>query len=109
MGLERFIPRAENEAIDAATGALVAFPLGVVGPPLEVVFPAAATRRDIPHGLGVVPDGVFVVLQSGGVVTATDVHLWTPNVAWLMASAVNTRARLIFYTLTKGAIIHVVP
>lgn len=106
---DRSVPPAENAAIEKRVGAIIGLPFASVGRVLEVVFPAANTRRDIPHGLGVVPDGYFLVLASGGVVTATDVHLWTADVAWLMASAVNTRARVLFYTLQEGVMTHVVP
>lgn len=104
-----FVDAATNQAVKALHGALVGLPYAAIGPILEVVFPVANTRRDLPHGLGQVPDGYHVLLQSGGVLTATDVALWTPQVAWLMASANNTRARLIFFTLHQGVIAHVVP
>jgi hypothetical protein len=66
------------------------------GPVLEVEFPIADTARDIAHGLGRVPTGVIVVLQSGGVVTATDVARWTADLAYLAADTAHTRARLYF-------------
>jgi len=102
-----------GSALDAIVTAvrkqLVRVPLGVVGPVLEVVFPAANTPRDLAHGLGVVPDGYLVVLQSRGMIYAVDVDRWTTEVAWLQASVAQTRARVLFYRLQEGVITHVVP
>jgi hypothetical protein len=66
------------------------------GPVLEVAFPKADTARDIAHGLGRVPTGVVVVLQSGGVVTATKVAEWTADLAYLSADTADTQARIYF-------------
>lgn len=102
-------PFALDASVDDAKRALVSLPFAAIGPVLEVVFPAATTARDIAHGLRATPDGYFVVLESGGFVRAIDVSRWTETIAWLEATAVNTRARVCFYTLRKGAITHVVP
>ena len=96
-------------AIEEERGLPWHLPIARVGPVIEVTFPAAAAARDIPHGLDGVPDGYFIVLQSGGVVTATQVTSWTRDIAWMTASATNTRARLCFYTLLEGALTRVVP
>lgn len=98
-----------QEAIDLVRRELVLLPLAALGPVLEVDFPEANTARDLAHGLQATPDGYVVVLQSGGVVQATRVHLWTSTIAWLQASADHTRARVQFYTLREGVIQHVVP
>lgn len=81
-------------------------PVVAVGPVLEVAFTGIGVR-DVAHGLGVAPDGVWVLLQAGGTVVAAQVHLWSASVAWLQASAANTRARLCFFKLQEGAITHV--
>lgn len=97
--VDEFARRAMLEEIGRFT-----LPIAVTGPIVEVRFPVAATRRDITHGLDTTPDGYFILLQSGGVVTATDVTLWTTTVAWMTASADNTWARLCFYTLRTDAV-----
>jgi len=107
--IERSPDQGTTQAIGAGFDALRLLPLAAVGPVLQVTFPAANTRRDIPHGLGVVPDGYLVVLQNGGVIIATDVHLWTTEAAWLQASAANTIARVVFFALQEGDIRNVVP
>lgn len=100
---------SERESVEAAAAALPLLPLREIGRILEVHFPVANTRRDVPHGLSRVPDGYFLILESEGLVRAVDVTTWTRDVAWLSASANNTRARLVFYTLQEGALINVVP
>lgn len=100
---------SELQSVEALGRALPLLPIREVGRILEIHFPAANTRRDVPHGLARVPDGYFVVLESEGLVRAVDVTTWTRDVAWLAASANNTRARLVFYTLQEGALINVVP
>jgi hypothetical protein len=62
----------------------------------ECEFPLAATARDIAHGMGVVPTGVIILLQSGGLVAAKQVSLWTAEIAYLSATAPHTRARFYF-------------
>lgn len=94
---------------DRGLRSLLRLPYAEIGPILTVTFPAATTRRDVPHGLTQVPDGYHVLLQSGGVVTAVDVVLWTPTVAWLQASDANTIARVVFFVMEKGAMTYVVP
>jgi hypothetical protein len=71
---------------EAATGVL-----------LEVTFPAANSRRDVAHGLGVIPTG-YEIRMANGNVHATDVHLWTPTVAYLISDTANSFARVRFYT-----------
>lgn len=79
-------------------------PVAIAGPVLELTFPTAATRRDVPHGLPTTPDGYWLLLQSGGQVSAVDVHLWSPTIAWLVAGADNTWARVCFYALRPNVI-----
>lgn len=107
--MDRYTDHPTAAAVDASSREQIRLPLAALGPVLQVAFPLAATRRDIPHGMGVVPDGFFTYLASEGTLVATDVELWTADVAWLVASADNTIARLQFFTLEKGAIRHVVP
>ena len=107
--MNRAVDAATNQAITDAGAARLELPYAALGPVLEIEFPVAATRRDIPHGLGQVPAGYHVLLASGGLVTAVDVDQWTTTVAWLSASANYARARLVFFTLREGAITYVVP
>lgn len=100
---------SELHSVQALAKALPLLPLREVGRVLEVHFPVANTPRDIPHGLSRVPDGYTVVLASEGLVHAVDVTTWTRDVVWLSATANNTRARIVFYTLQEGALINVVP
>jgi len=102
---------APGIAVDAVRSrfAPVPLPIAAVGPVHELVFPVANVARDIPHGLGVVPDGYFIILQSGGVVQAVNVVNWTTQTAWLQANTNNTRLRVLFYRLQEGVITYVVP
>lgn len=100
---------SEQKSLEALGSALPLLPLRDVGRLLEVYFPAANTPRDIPHGLGRVPDGYFLALTSEGVVHAVNYTTWTRDVAWFEASAANTRIRIVFYTLQEGALVNVVP
>jgi len=106
---DRAIDHRTDEALSALQRERVSLPIASVGPVLEVYFPAASTPRDIPHGLGVVPDGYQVLLVATGQVQAVNVHLWTPSVAWLEATVDHTRARIAFMKLQEGVITHVVP
>lgn len=70
------------------------------GPIVEVTFPAAATKRDVLHGLGATPSAYHIVWADGPVYAEPGV-LWTKEIAYLRASNANTHARIIFLTL-KG-------
>ena len=59
---------------------------------VEITFPNASTRRDVRHGLGVVPDGAIVLVAGPGQVEAVDVHLWTSDLAFFQATTANCRA-----------------
>jgi hypothetical protein len=72
-----------------------------VGPWLEVHFAAAATTRDVQHGLDVVPTGYELLLEVGGYVRATNIMDWTTELAFLQADNANTRARLRFVLLRE--------
>lgn len=68
--------------------------------PLRVTFPAAGTKRDVAHTLGVIPDG-WITVWADAVIGATPGVLWTPTTAYLQASPSNAHAILIFYTLRE--------
>lgn len=68
--------------------------------PVEVHFPAASATRQVAHGLGVVPSGFLVVLQTGALYSVTP-ERWTSDLALLTAPVANTRAVLVFYTLRE--------
>lgn len=98
-GKERYLDQAEAEALNR----LRSLPpgLAVVGPWLEVLFPAANTTRDVRHGLahhgvGVIPTGYEVIAQEGGHVRADALSTWTPEIATLKSDAANVRVRLRF-------------
>lgn len=74
-----------------------------VGRPLEVSFPAANTRRDIAHGLGIVPDGYHVLLATANIV-ADAPDRWTRDIAALQASSANARAVVVFFALLENEV-----
>jgi hypothetical protein len=92
---ERFSTVAVDETVTRAGADAARPPILLAGPVLEVAFPGAGVR-DVAHGLEVVPNGVVVLLEVGGNVQAAQVEQWTTDLAWLIATAVNTRARLYF-------------
>lgn len=94
---------ASSEALARAQAGQPQF-LRAHGPALEVKFPAALTRRDVAHGLGVVPDGYLLARQVGGFVRAIDVHLWTADRAYLEADTAGTRAVVMFFTFREGVV-----
>lgn len=67
------------------------------GPVVEVAFPAAATKRDVVHGLSQTPTGFHVVWADGPVYAEPGV-MWGKELAYLRASNANTHARIIFFT-----------
>lgn len=71
-----------------------------LGAVLQVTFPAANSKRDIAHGLGVVPDGYEIVFADAEI-HASPGQLWTPDVAYLQANAANSRALVRFYVLRE--------
>jgi hypothetical protein len=71
------------------------------GRPVEIVFKAAGATVDVPHQLGAVPDGYFLVLATGAVYAA-NVQTWDKTLAFFTAPAANTVARLIFFTTREG-------
>lgn len=74
-----------------------------IGRPLDVAFPAAATRRDIAHGLGVIPDGYHVLLTTANL-TADAPDGWTRDIAALRADAANARAVVVFFSLLENEV-----
>jgi hypothetical protein len=63
------------------------------GPMLEIHFKAASTRRDVRHGMDTIPTGFLVIAQQGGTVRSFDIANWTPDLAFLEATAADTRVR----------------
>lgn len=64
--------------------------------PLEIVFPSSGVELDVEHGMGAVPIGVLVLAAEGGNVQCSRVAAWTETLAFLVADAANTRARVMF-------------
>lgn len=69
--------------------------------PLRVMFPVANVRRDIAHGLGVIPSG-YHVIWSDAPITAVAGLNWTPTIAYLQAPTANARAIIIFLVLRES-------
>ncbi len=69
------------------------------GPVVDVTFRAAATDRDVVHGLQQRPTGFHVVYADGPVYARPGAEWATKELAWLRASNANTHARVIFFTL----------
>lgn len=68
--------------------------------PVEVHFQVATATRQVAHGLGTVPSGYVVVMQTGALYAVTP-ERWTEDLALLQAPSANTRAVLVFYTLRE--------
>lgn len=75
-----------------------------MGRPIELLFPAATTRRDVAHGLGQIPTGYHVLLSTSPIVADAPAD-WTRDVAGLQASAANTRAIVVFFTLIENEVL----
>lgn len=91
-GAARFVDRDTAAAIDQLRAENTS-PILLYGPVLEIAFQASATRRDVQHGLKVIPTGFIVIATQGGNVQAFDLANWTPDLAFLSADANNTRVR----------------
>lgn len=72
-----------------------------VGPVVSVVFDSAGVTRAIAHGLGVVPTGRDMRLQTGAVYDVTP-ERWTTDLTYLVAPVAPTFARLQFYADSDG-------
>lgn len=73
---------------------------GEYSTPVDVTFPVANTIRDIVHGLSQIPHGYHVV-WADGIVHAEPGKLWTKELAYLRATAVNVHAKIVFFTLRE--------
>jgi hypothetical protein len=91
-GAEHYVPRSTAAALDRLR-AQDTSPVLIFGRVLEIAFPASATRRDVQHGLGVIPTGFVVIATQGGNVQSFDLANWTAELAFLSADAANTRVR----------------
>ena len=91
-GAEPYVGRDTAAALDRMR-AQDTSPILLAGPVLEIAFPAAATRRDVQHGLGTIPTGFVVLATQGGNVQSFDLANWTSELAFLSADAANTRVR----------------
>lgn len=91
-GPEPYLPSEHSEALQRLRGE-TASPILAYGPVLEIAFPAASTRRDVQHGMGVVPTGFLSFCPQGGNVQCFDVASWTTELAFLIAITANTRVR----------------
>lgn len=101
--LDRFLEAPVAQAIDDAAPALE-LPFAQMSSVLDVDFTSTSVA-DIAHGMSAVPDGVMVLLQVGGTVTAANLTGWDRSRAYLQASAANTRALVVFVTFKEGAVI----
>jgi hypothetical protein len=96
---ERGLTQDVAYAIDALRRDLAPY-FGTFSVPVEVVFPAANTVRDIAHGLKEVPKGYHIV-WADGLVHAEPGRLWTKDLAYMRATAVNVHATIVFFTLRE--------
>jgi hypothetical protein len=92
---DRFLERETANAIDRVRREL-ATAFTAFGPVVEVFCAVAGNRAAVSHGLGRVPDGYLVVLELGGQVLGVDVTQWTTELAFVVSTQNNTRARLTF-------------
>lgn len=97
--LDTTVDSATAKAIDRAEQR-VAPPWDALGKLIDVTFPAANTRRDVQHGLNLIPTGYWIVKADGPVYAAPG-QLWTREVAYLQSSVAGTRVRLMFFHM-KG-------
>ena len=101
---DRFLDPAVAQALRSLRGELTGLsPFAAVARPVSVVFPAANTRREVAHGLGVVPDG-FQVLEADCNVAREPGEQWTADMAFLRGSAATGRATLVFFVLRETPI-----
>lgn len=97
--LDPTVPANVASAIDRAEQR-VAPPWSAHGAMLTVTFPAANTRRDVAHGLGVIPSG-FIVIWANGPIYASPGQLMDNQLAYLQSSVAGTTAKIMF-VLMKG-------
>lgn len=99
MDEDREVSSSDARALESVTRHLVTG-RAFLGVPLRVTFVAANTKRDIAHGLGVIPDGYEIILADAEIHATPDV-LWTPTIAYLQAAVANAHAIVRFYTLRE--------
>lgn len=99
MGEPKALEKSDARAVEAVARHLVTGRVAL-GAPLRVTFVAANTRRDIAHGLGMIPDGYEIVMADAEV-HATPGAPWTTTIAYLQAAAANAHAIVRFYTLRE--------
>jgi len=102
MATDRALTKPESQAFDAAEREGFGAPFAAYSRCFEVSFPNNTDTIDVAHGLGAVPDGMLKLVEVGGTVEAVTPHLWSTTVAYLKASAANTRARVVFITLRES-------
>jgi hypothetical protein len=76
-------------------------PWRFIGPPVQVVFPLAATVYEVQHLMGDIPDGVQVITSDARVIRAPG-RQWTRDVAYLQSDTANSFAVLVFGVLREG-------
>jgi hypothetical protein len=79
------------------------WPIASRGRVLRLTFVAANTKRDVAHGMSVIPDGFFVVSCDASVIQTPGV-LWTPTTAYLQTNAANAHVVGFFYKLREDPI-----
>lgn len=99
MSGERGVPPEVAVALASLRAEILSY-WGAFSRPIDVMFPAANTIRDIAHELGQVPGGYHVV-RADGVVYAEPGKLWTKDLAYLRATAANVHATIVFFTLRE--------
>jgi hypothetical protein len=99
--MDRHLDAGVSAALDQVRREL-APATSLVGPVQEVYLPAAGTAVPVAHEIGAIPDGYQIWLAYGGNVRAAQVEDWTDTLAFLVADANHTRARVSFVTITEG-------
>jgi hypothetical protein len=91
------IDQPTQTAIDRATTPLVPPWRYPMGPAVAFTLPGGAGMRAVRHGLGVRPDGLFLVLATGACYAYNPAE-WTDTLAFVTGDPL-TRVTAIFYTL----------
>ena len=99
MAHDRFVPSAVQEILKRRDLRFdLARYIEHVGSAVAVTFPQAGATVQVAHGLGVVPEGRHVILQTGAVYDVA-IEKWTADLAFLVAPVAGTYARVIFFRL----------
>jgi len=97
---ERFVSSEVSQALTRLREE-IGLPWAKVSRPFSITFPAAATVREVAHGMSATPGGMLV-LRADGAVYANPGQEWTSKLAYLTAPVANTRATVVFLVLREG-------